>query len=232
MAMITILADNTQFKEILKRENTTDFGNFLTYFFNNGQDETTKNNRLNLLCKFFKHDKNAYEILYCACNASTMIDYISDQQCFYSAKITYKCECSEDVIFCNYLNEENVLKDIKNLGDNIKIIPTIKKCKKNHEQIFEIDLNFYIAIEILQVNRKNCHPNDIPKEINVCKTAFKLSSVINFIPPTTKYKNAIGHYQSYLFRNNKKIEVFDNTSQKMLSSAGKVVPHVIIYTKI
>lgn len=94
------------------------------------------------------------------------------------------------------------------------------------------ELNIIIAVEILQAREKDCLWKDIPKKIKLLIDDFRLSSIINFIPPSKMLDGAIGHYQCYSIRNNEKVEVYDNQSQKVLPAESKVIPHVIFYCKI
>lgn len=234
MGLVAIMADNSSFNDLV---NTVDseFSNFLKYFQSHGQNPTTKTLRLSLLCKLYNHNPKMYKTLDCHCNISEMIGKITDNNCFYSGKISSSCVICKisNVTYVSYFEEQTVYKKIIELGKNINILPNVvKKCCQNNSQVFKVEFNSYIAIEIIQAKEKNCKLSDIPTKIKLLDNDFTLSTIFNFIDPPKIIPDALGHYQCYSIRNNNKVEVYDNQSRTVLSAQKNVKPHLILYNKI
>lgn len=92
----------------------------------------------------------------------------------------------------------------------------------NHILIFEIN---YIKVTSYPID-------DLPKCLNIQGDEYTLKAFINFIPPPPDVgKNAIVHYQSYTFRPDGQIQVYDNRTKNCKAVSKNVKPELLIFIK-
>lgn len=113
---------------------------------------------------------------------------------------------------------------IENNGiNNLSAAITCKAdVKFNHVLIFEIN---YIKVASYPID-------DLPKCLNIKGDEYTLKAFINFIPPPPNVgEKAIGHYQSYNFRPDGQIQLYDNQTKNCKALSKNVRPELLIFIK-
>lgn len=219
----------------------SDFLHMINTMFRNGDRESTLNSLLQqrnkiLLEVFPKNRSQNASDLNCAGNVNVILEKILPKALY--SYIREKCQCSQDnpdVLYRCFLDidfDKFRRKSIRELNQIIvdsfarqKRGSDCKRCK----QVRKIEFSNFVMIDLQSdVQLEEISLNDIPKQLTLNSTNFKIFACIMFIPPIT----GIGHYVSHITKNNV-WEQFDDLKKEVIPSDEnvKIQIHVLFYVK-
>lgn len=187
-AFSNIAGDCEKVKRALKAD-PSETSNLIIHFLENGADASFYKKKRISLGKIFGTDGD------CKCNISTL--FANN----FSKKIFHSFGGSKKKLFLPI--NINVIEGmgIENLYSSIYLKDVTK-------------LNDIIIIEICYIEKTGYELDKVPKSLNLLGKEFTLKAFINFIPPPSgSGKKAVGHYQSYNFRPDGQICLYDNQSK-------------------